>query len=270
MAWNASQQKALAIVPKVSSVFSLFGSMWIIIEVLTGVHNGAVPNRTHPYHRLLLAMSIYDVLESVWNFASTWPIPKGTAGVYGASGNRYLCTAQGFFLCLSVSVPIYNAFLSLYYVLVVNYSMTEKSITRKVEPWMHGIAFAWGFGTAIVSATMGLMNNANLWCWIAPFPAGCDQSWKVGKEAATCTRGDNSDLFRWGFYFAPLWLCILFAGTLFLSPIAKRSSLTFLLKSFRHTDRVHPRQKLGQKDSGVSQAGALFILCQGQSSRQPK
>jgi hypothetical protein len=116
MAWSQNQQIALAIVPKVSSLFSLFGSVWVMLEVLTD--NSSNPKRKHPYHRLLLGMSVYDILESVWNFASTWAIPEGTEGVWDPRGTRATCTAQGFFLTLSVAVPIYNAFLSLYYVLV--------------------------------------------------------------------------------------------------------------------------------------------------------
>ena len=43
-------------------------------------------------------MSVYDILESVWNFASTWPIPAGTPDVYGAVGTTQTCAAQGFLL----------------------------------------------------------------------------------------------------------------------------------------------------------------------------
>jgi hypothetical protein len=118
--WSRGQKAALALIPKFSSVLSLFGSSWIIIEVLTD-NNPSKPKRYHPYHRLLLAMSVYDVLESIWNFLSTWAIPKGTPGVLWAEGTTATCTAQGFFLTLSVAVPIYNAMLSLYYVLVINY-----------------------------------------------------------------------------------------------------------------------------------------------------
>ena len=118
MAWSTRQQIVLAIVPKVSSLFSLFGSTWILLEVLTDTKNNAsnasTPiKRKHPYHRLLLGMSVYDILESVWNFASTWAIPAGTPGVWHARGTTATCSAQGFFLTLSVAVPIYNAFLSL-------------------------------------------------------------------------------------------------------------------------------------------------------------
>lgn len=63
-------------------------------------------------------MSLYDVLESVANFASTWAIPADTSGVWHPRGNTWTCTAQGFFLTLGVAVPIYNAMLSYYYVMV--------------------------------------------------------------------------------------------------------------------------------------------------------
>lgn len=210
MAWSEGQQLALALVPKFSSVLSLFGSIWISIEVLFDKTPG-MPKRKHPYHRLLLAMSIYDILESVWNFLSTWPIPKGTEGVWRPMGTTKTCTAQGFFLTLSVAVPIYNAFLALYYLLVINYNMKDEKLKQFVEPVMHGVAFFWTFGTALTSAWMGLINNANLWCWIAPYPAGCLDSRRYGSEG-NCERGDNAWIYRWAFYFAPLWFCIFFAS----------------------------------------------------------
>ena len=142
---------------------------------------------------------------------STWAIPAGTEGVFQASGTTASCSAQGFFLMLSVAVPIYNAFLALYYVLVVNYRMTDQQLTQRIEPWMHGIAFCWSFGTALSSAALGYMNNANLWCWIAPYPAGCTESRVFGANG-TCTRGKYSFILRWVYYFGPLWFCIVFAG----------------------------------------------------------
>jgi hypothetical protein len=213
MAWNRSQQIALALVPKFSSVLSLLGSSWIAIEVLTEENrrNPSKTKRKQPYHRLLLAMSIYDILESLWNFTSTWPIPAGTEGVAWASGTTKTCSAQGFFLTLSVAVPIYNAFLSLYYMLVINFRVTDQQLVHWVEPSMHITAFVWAFGTALSSAVMGLFNNANLWCWIAPHPLGCLDSRRYGDEA-NCERGDNAWIYRWAFYFAPLWFCIFVAS----------------------------------------------------------
>lgn len=217
MAFTPNQQTALAVVPKVSSIFSLCGSGWIFVEVLfgqiqksnsSGLQSSNQKKKYHPYHRLLLAMSFYDILESVWNFGSTWPLPSdtetGAASFFRPMGNTQTCSAQGFFLQISVAVPIYNAFLSLYYLLVINYRMTDTRIKKWVEPSMHAFAFLWGFGTAFAAAVMGYMNNANLWCWIAPYPTGC-----LGSDDIECTRGPDTFVYRWIFYFAPLWTSIL-------------------------------------------------------------
>lgn len=50
-------------------------------------------------------------------------------------------------------------------------------------------------------------SNANLWCWLAPLPLGCLDSWRYGDEG-DCIRGDNAWIYRWAFYFAPLWFCL--------------------------------------------------------------
>ena len=168
MAWTYTQQVVLALIPKVTAVLSCFGSSWIMVEVLTDNTDLHKPKRKHPYHRLLFAMSLYDVLEGIFNFMSTWMIPKGTEGVAWALGNTATCSTQGFFLTLSVAVPIYNAMLSIYYVLVINYRVKDETLRKWVEPCMHLTAGSWAFFTATYSATTGLINNANLWCWIAP------------------------------------------------------------------------------------------------------
>lgn len=198
MAWSKQQQIILAVVPKVSSLLSLFGSAWILTEVLTD-NAPLTPKRKHPYHRLLLGMSVYDILESVWNFASTWALPRDTQDVWQPKGTTATCTTQGFFLTLSVAVPIYNAFLSLYYVMVrlvgnketvrffvyahlfmnialsvsmlvlwncfqvIVYGIPDKKIAERAEPLMHLVAFGWASFTALYSASTGLINNANLW-----------------------------------------------------------------------------------------------------------
>eukprot|EP00934_Nitzschia_sp_Nitz4_P008587 Nitzschia sp. Nitz4//scaffold215_size37433//18808//20649//NITZ4_007752-RA/size37433-augustus-gene-0.36-mRNA-1//-1//CDS//3329542154//8577//frame0 len=211
MAWSYSQQVALAVTPKISSVLSFAGSTWIIIEILTDRHVSK-PKWRNPYHRLILGMSIYDVLESIFNFLSTWPIPKGTKDIAWAIGNEATCTAQGFFLMLGIAIPIYNACLSLYYVLVINFQYTDTQLRLWVEPSMHLVAFAWGFGTALSASVMKLMNNANLWCWIAPLPVDCVNTLgKNGEAEPNCERGNNAWLYRWIYYLVPLWSCIFFA-----------------------------------------------------------
>jgi hypothetical protein len=52
------------------------------------------------------------------------------------------------------------------------------------------------------------MNNANIWCWIAPLPADCLDCWHHGKNG-NCVRGDDAWVYRLAFYFAPVWFSIL-------------------------------------------------------------
>lgn len=155
MVWNQAQQIALAIVPKFTSFLSLLGSSWVIVEVLTEREK-----MQSVYHRLLLAMSIYDVLESVWNFASTWPIVRGTPNIWGASGTTQSCTTQGFFLQLGLAIPMYNAFLSIYYLLVIKYNMPDARLRKRVEPPMHVAAFVFAGGTAFAAIGLKLFSTS--------------------------------------------------------------------------------------------------------------
>lgn len=231
MTWTRQQQIVVAILPKISSFCTLFGSSWMIIEILThkghhidittassssSSHRVRKPKVYHPYHRLLLGMCIYDVLEAIWNFQSTWPIPEQYSDIrIWASGTRGTCSAQGFFLQIAIAVPIYNACLAMYYMLVINYSYTEITLIKYVEPIMHSIAFIIAFGSSLTMVSMGYMNDAGLWCWIAPYPLGCQNTLQYGnppENTNPCTRGNYAWVMRWSLYFAPLWLGVIIAS----------------------------------------------------------
>ena len=51
-------------------------------------------------------MSVFDILTATWQFASTWPIPKGTDGVAFSAGTQYTCAVQGFFIQLGMGTPV--------------------------------------------------------------------------------------------------------------------------------------------------------------------
>ena len=124
---NYNKVLLLAILPKVSSTLSLCGSLWIIIEIVTKYRKS--PKLITTYHRLLFCMSTYDILESIWNFAATWPINKSidlsmnrgseyipedlqetesnfVKFLYHNVGNDVSCSIQGFFLQLGAAIPI--------------------------------------------------------------------------------------------------------------------------------------------------------------------
>jgi hypothetical protein len=111
--FTPAQQIALAVTPKVSGFLSLLGSSWIVVEVLT-----QPTKRQNVYNRLLCAMSFFDVINSSWWIASTWPIPAGTDGVVWAVGNEKTCIVQGFFIQAGIIPPICKSVVisySLYY-----------------------------------------------------------------------------------------------------------------------------------------------------------
>jgi len=188
MSLSLRQQKVLAIVPKVTGFISLVGSAAIVYTVIRDKKK-----RSRTYHRLLFGISCVDISSSFWLGLSTWPIPSET-GIFGAVGNQKTCALQGFFTQFGITSSFYNASLSLYYLLVIRYSWTDTSI-RRIEPFLHGVPLFWGLATAIAGLPLTLFNSANLWCWIAEYPAA--------------GRGKNADIFRWAFFYAPLWLMIL-------------------------------------------------------------
>lgn len=197
-----TKQATLAILPKISSFISMCGASWIIVEVA-----GSHAKRHSVYNRLLFCMSIFDFLVCMSYFASTWPIPRDSPGVLWALGTTQSCTAQGFFIQLGIVAPLYNCCLSIYYMLVVKYGVPEDYMARNVEPWMHLGCLSIGLATAVASLPLTLFNNADLWCWIAPLPFNCNDSVTYGET--TCIRGDNAWIYRWAFFYAPLWASLL-------------------------------------------------------------
>jgi len=199
-----SQTKALAIIPHVTGPLSLIGSCSILYDILSDRNK----KLKRPYYRILLGMSISDAMTSLWLGLSTWPIPRGTEGVYGAIGTTASCTCQGFFIQLMVMSPIYNLNLSVYYLLLSKYHLTEETIAKRFERYMHAGAMVIGFGFAITGLPLTLYNNANLWCWIAAYPSSCeDNSGRHGN--VPCERGHNAWLFRWLIFYGPIWLIII-------------------------------------------------------------
>jgi uncharacterized membrane protein len=120
-----------------------------------------------------------------------------------AVGSEATCTMQGFFIQVGIASSFYNVSLAIYYFLVIRKGWTEKEI-RMLEPFMHSIPLLWGISTALIGIPLKLFNDANLWCWIASFPKGC--------EGDECLRGVNAEFYRWLFFYGPLWASILFVS----------------------------------------------------------
>lgn len=216
MATTLAQQKAVAIAPKFTAFASAVGSAITCFLILRRGASGSSSgggSKKRTYHRLVLGMSMCDFSASVAWFFTTWPIPKGTLGVYGAVGNQQTCSAQAFFAQFSLSTVMYNATLCVYYVLVIVKGWKDEDIV-KIEPFFHGHAIAWGLGTGLASLGLTLFNQVGWDCWISAAPLGCQESWNSPDGTTTCVRGDNGSLYQWAFYYAPLWFVIVLVSGL--------------------------------------------------------
>jgi len=190
---TTAQKTVLVVLPSVSGTLSVFGSLFIIVEVAK-----SQKKRGKVYHRLLLGMSICDFLVSIGFIFSKWPMPSDADILddFAMAGNLATCCAQGFLIQLSTAVVLYNLSLAMYYLLMVQYNWKESRL-QKLEPYMHASAVIVGLSTAFTGLFLDLYNPAKLWCWIASFPEGCN--------GEGCKRGQYALIYRWAIFYGPIW-----------------------------------------------------------------
>jgi len=205
MSVSLGWQKAWAITPKFTGGISVLSSLALVYIIL---RNPRKKNKNKSYHRIILGISICDVLASTAWFFSTWPKPQGTDGVYGAIGTEATCSLQGFFAQFSISTIFYNGVLSIYYLLILDQKWSKKRF-YKIEPFLHIIALAWGIITSIAGVALELFNPSGWSCWISRQPSDCISSLKGGQAEPNCYRGNNAEYYVWIFFYAPLWIIII-------------------------------------------------------------
>jgi hypothetical protein len=212
MSWTPSdaQLMASALCPKFTAMASVVGSSLIIRDVIQIRNNkpGALSTR----HRILVGMSVCDILSSLALFMTSWPVPEEIPRAIWNVGTTQTCAAQGFFMQLSIGTVLYNACLALYYLLVIRYGWKDEYIAKRAEPWMHFIAVAFTLCTGAVSLALDLFNPIGYTCTITPYPPFCTQSYE-NKGPTNCTRGDNAHIYLVAFRFGPaccvmLWLAV--------------------------------------------------------------
>jgi hypothetical protein len=155
------QQISLASVTLVSCSLSLVGSGAIVYLVLKR-HNQST------YHRLLLCMSVTEILHSLETALQPFFIPVAEDRIF-AVGNQQTCSTLGFFAQFGITiVTLYSAMLNLNYLLTIRYGVKAKKLTWYVEPWMHALAFSYPLITASVGAGIGAYsaNALGSTCWI--------------------------------------------------------------------------------------------------------
>jgi hypothetical protein len=183
------QERVLAILPIPSAILSILGSSAIIYMALKSRQQ----RKWTPYKRLLLAMSICDIIASITISVATFLRPQETSSRVWAFGNAASCSAIGFLNQMSFSAVLYNGTLSIYFLLKARFGFKNEYIAKCIEPMMHIIAIGYPLITATNGAMMGLYGEAaaGLGCWITDY--GCDEN------------GENciSQLIAWFYYALP-------------------------------------------------------------------
>lgn len=240
-AFSASKQMTLAILSRVSCTFSICGSTLILLECF--YHDRQRLQRA--YNRLISLMALFHIIESLWNLfsmsTSMFPFPRhtkdvnvdvdvDTVSVASAAENDESCKAGGFFLQLSIVIPILNAFIALYFLLVIRCSWSEEKIHKVAEPWFYVISLVAGFGTAFASIPLDLYHMIGWRCYIG---SSKSDVWSEGTDAVMNDR-KHYGVYQLAFYFVPLFVCFATiaasAGLLVwtireLDPTSKRSEL---------------------------------------------
>ena len=209
---------------------SFLGSTYIFQDVARSKRR-----RSKPYNRLILALSTFDIMASIVNIMSTWPIPEGTPGVYGAVGTTGTCTAQGFFNETgNITTPMYNCMLCVYYILIIRNGWSESKVKR-IEPYLHVLPLVVGWTMGIAGLPLTLYNPSGWLCWYAPYPGNC-----LNDPDVPCERGELAFVFRW-VHYGIIWSAIFFV-TVGMFLIYRKVQLNEA-KTKRFRQHVHPEEK---------------------------
>jgi hypothetical protein len=213
---SIQQRVILAVSRMVSGSLSVIASSIIVYKVYLRYrehrrNNGIANNQFQvtTYHRLLFGMSLVDVLYSSSAALSTLPVSASTGAVFG-HGTTATCAAQGFFVQLGPTIPVYIAALNTYFLLKIRYNVSNEAMCQRYEPWFHAVPLIYGFTSSTIAASLKILNPIlvpELGCWIAPYPPDCIE------KNETCTRGykiaEYLDLYVWVLTYS--WLFAAFA-----------------------------------------------------------
>eukprot|EP00934_Nitzschia_sp_Nitz4_P002311 Nitzschia sp. Nitz4//scaffold402_size10731//6926//8110//NITZ4_009060-RA/size10731-processed-gene-0.7-mRNA-1//1//CDS//3329551076//2311//frame0 len=191
-----TQEKVLILLSIVGGSLSILGSSAIVYKTLSkGFQRG-------PYDRLMLGLSVCDIVSSLNLALSPFMLPSATSQRVWATGNDATCSMNGWFYQFSFSATLYNGMLSYYYLLTVRFGVKRAVFAAKYEIWMHAAIWIWSLATASFGAGIGLFNELALGfgCWASDYPENCEVI-----DIDTCT----SHLYGWAIGAVPTVLVFL-------------------------------------------------------------
>jgi hypothetical protein len=211
-----NQKVVLSLSKSVSASLSLIASSIIIYKIYLRyklqpsksnivVHNKKDDNSITTYHRMLLGISILDVIHSISSVFSSLLVPPYTHATF-ANGTTATCSIQGALQQLTPSIVIYMTMLNIYFMLKIRYNISDTVIHSRYEVWLHAIPMIHFLTTAITGLSMriyGPIILPELGCWLDSFCVYTN----------TCTRSgpifyNHLDFYAWSFAYIWLFICV--------------------------------------------------------------
>ena len=236
-ALSSEQKLAIAVCKSVSATLSLIASSIIIYNIhlrYKSQSNSTVVSgrlrstkndgKVTTYHRMLLSISILDVIHSTSNAFSTSLVPSYTNSTF-AIGNTATCTLQGALQQLTTTIVIYLAMLNTYFMFKIRYNVADAVIKSKYEIWFHAVPILFFVVSVIIGLSLGIFGPLllpELGCWL--------DSYCIATK--TCTRSGPifyNHLDWWAWSFGYIWL---FVGVLIMSINA-----VLIYTAIRHQER---------------------------------
>ena len=169
--WRNNVYKRDAITRTITGAISFLSSLTLMIVILRSyIGLGS------PLHRLLVGLSISDMMSSFSQACGNFVAPK-EFGYYlwNARGNFASCNAQGFLYWFgAVSGAFYNWSLCFFYLAVIRFEKSDEYICKWIEPFLHAGGISGSFIPALyVLAVRGYYPYGTVCVPKAAFHDGC-------------------------------------------------------------------------------------------------
>ena len=145
------------------------------------------------YHRIMLFMSISDIIASAPITLATLPVPSDVVYPFSTLtlGNKKTCSAQAFTIVFGqVCAVLSNVILNLYYLFRIRYNKSDNFIRKKLEPIGFTLAVAIGLTVVFTALAYDMLNPVPDWplCYTgSAYPYYC-----LGNDEIECIAGDIS------------------------------------------------------------------------------
>lgn len=259
---SRNQQIVISAVQIPTSLLSFVGSALII-------YNIRKMKKKTPYRRILLALSICDILSTIGWLLQPFLTPKDAPDPWvWAVGNDATCVMLGAFSQFGFSAHLYSGLLSFYFLLTVKFGMREEQFQQKYERWCHGIILIFSVSTAIAGIFLKVFRPMIVapGCWVSAPPEGCSED---------CPEESIAWIFG-GIPSMLMLLCTTISNMLLYCHVrstilqgqqrsmANQSSLAnFGQESNSQTltvDGISPKSKKGPKDMADSASGSVSLF----------